>query len=406
MRKRLRLVALTIPLILVASNSYAAVKAGSSCSKAGTKGLSATKIYTCIKSGKKLIWDKGVPLTKTPIGAQSPSASAPLDLPTSFDNLYQNRKGIAFAAWSKTGEAMKNSETRVPPVTTFIGPNTKPWYSEVEKTFGLVSNAFPSAKLPSNVLVIFYNFSDVAWAEAKLKTLISADAYANLNRNENGHLVDSNCPTAVKDCIGSKEVTTYDGTDVAILLVGVSSNAGMGKVAGGSWGDPGTYENNTTGQLLAHEYFHALQREEQVGKNLQQTDWPPRWVTEGSAYFLQNAIINSGDFSKFANWRMIAVGDYIKREGITSEFVTDFMDLRHYSDNWTSFNGDWDYFLGARIIETLVAIKGPGSIIDFYKFMGEGKGFESSFKTAYGINYQDAIPVIAKSIADNWVTKS
>jgi hypothetical protein len=392
-------------MVLVASNSYAAVKAGSSCSKAGIKSVSAGKTYTCVKSGKKLVWDKG--MATAPLATSTPEASViPGSLPTSFDDLYQNRTAVAYASWSKTGEVMKKSNERIPPVKTFIGPNTKPWYSEVEKTFGLVSKGFPGAKLPSNVLVIFYNFNDISWAEEKLKTLIPPQTYSDLDRNEAGRLVNSNCQEAIKDCIGAKEVTTRDGSDIAILLMGVSNNAGMAKIGGMLWGDPGFYESNMTGQLLAHEYFHAFQREEQVGKNLGQSDWPPRWVSEGSAYLIQNAIINSGDFSKYANWRKIAVGDYIKQQGISAEFVTDFMDLRHYSDNWNGFNGDWNYFLGSRIMETLVALNGPGSIIDFYKSMGEGKGFESSFKAVFGINYQDAIPIIAKTVADNWKTKS
>jgi hypothetical protein len=117
-------------------------------------------------------------------------------------------------------------------------------------------------------------------------------------------------------------------------------------------------------------------------------------------------VINSGDFGKYSNWRKIAVGNYIKEKGITEEFVTDFMNLSHYSDNWSTFEGDWNYFLGSRIIETLVALKGPGSIIDFYKLMGQGKGFEYSFDNVFGIAYKDAVPIIAKTVADNWKTKS
>jgi hypothetical protein len=73
MRKHLRLVALLIPMVLVASNSYAAVKAGSACSKVGSKSVSGGKSYTCIKSGKKLVWDKGV---LVPVAKPAPSASA------------------------------------------------------------------------------------------------------------------------------------------------------------------------------------------------------------------------------------------------------------------------------------------------------------------------------------------
>ena len=409
---------LLISLALPLAPTYAATS-GASCPKAGATQTMGGKKFTCVKSGKKLVWNKGVALPKpaptrapvaaptpTPTPSPTPSASAepvafvPPESLTSFENLYQNRKGIAYAAWLKTAELMNKSEARVPPFRTFIGPNTKPWYTEVEKTMGLVSKAFPSAKLPGKVLWIFYNFSDVSWAEEKLKTLISAQNYSDLNRNEGGHLVDSNCQVKIKDCIGAKEVTAIEGTNLALILIGVPSTPGN-EVGG----DPGTFENNTTGQLLAHEYFHALQREEQIGKNLSRSNLPPRWVTEGSAYFIQNAIINSGDFKKFLNWRQIAVGDSIIKHGIDAEFVADFMDIAHYSDDWNGFNGDWNYFLGARIIETLVSLRGPESIISFYKLMGEGKGFEYSFKNVYGANYQDVVPIIAKIVAENWKSK-
>jgi len=42
------------------STSSAAIKAGSKCAKAGATSTSAGKKYTCIKSGKKLIWNNGV----------------------------------------------------------------------------------------------------------------------------------------------------------------------------------------------------------------------------------------------------------------------------------------------------------------------------------------------------------
>jgi M6 family metalloprotease-like protein len=81
MRKHLRLVALIIPMVLVSSNSYAAVKAGSSCSKVGIKSVSAGKTYTCVKSGKKLVWDKGAmnPAAKpssNDLASPSPTPSA------------------------------------------------------------------------------------------------------------------------------------------------------------------------------------------------------------------------------------------------------------------------------------------------------------------------------------------
>ena len=60
-------------MVLVATNSYAAVKAGSACSKAGIKSVSAGKTYTCVKNGKKLFWDKGF---LVPVAKPAPSALA------------------------------------------------------------------------------------------------------------------------------------------------------------------------------------------------------------------------------------------------------------------------------------------------------------------------------------------
>jgi polyhydroxybutyrate depolymerase len=46
---------LTSPII----SANASVKAGSACKKAGITSTVSSKTYTCVKSGKKLVWDKG-----------------------------------------------------------------------------------------------------------------------------------------------------------------------------------------------------------------------------------------------------------------------------------------------------------------------------------------------------------
>jgi len=46
---------------LVSAN--AAVKAGGACKKAGITSTTSGKIFTCVKSGKKLVWSKGISTT-------------------------------------------------------------------------------------------------------------------------------------------------------------------------------------------------------------------------------------------------------------------------------------------------------------------------------------------------------
>jgi hypothetical protein len=58
MQKRLIALLVITPLLLSSQlpTSYAAAKAGATCSKAGSKSIVGTKTFTCMKSGKKLIW--------------------------------------------------------------------------------------------------------------------------------------------------------------------------------------------------------------------------------------------------------------------------------------------------------------------------------------------------------------
>ena len=58
------LLAVFLLLGLPITYSNAAVKAGSSCSKVGATSTVSGKKYTCIKSGKKLVWNKGVTVKK------------------------------------------------------------------------------------------------------------------------------------------------------------------------------------------------------------------------------------------------------------------------------------------------------------------------------------------------------
>jgi M6 family metalloprotease-like protein len=56
--------------------AQAAVKAGGACTKVGSTAISAGKKFTCMKSGKKLLWNKGVLVTDTKTPAATPKTPA------------------------------------------------------------------------------------------------------------------------------------------------------------------------------------------------------------------------------------------------------------------------------------------------------------------------------------------
>jgi hypothetical protein len=128
------LVALLLTLSLVTAPSFAAVKAGAKCTKAGATATAGGKKFTCIKSGTKLVWNKGVaikaapkpeanpvlkpvePTSTTKPTPTSPPAPKYPDAPTSFDDLIANYKGISYAAWSKSNAAITASKDVAPAI--------------------------------------------------------------------------------------------------------------------------------------------------------------------------------------------------------------------------------------------------------------------------------------------------
>lgn len=75
------LLALTLIFALVAPlNATAAIKAGATCNKVGQTTTFAGKKFTCVKSGKKLVWNKGVAVVKpTPVPTPTPTSTPTIE---------------------------------------------------------------------------------------------------------------------------------------------------------------------------------------------------------------------------------------------------------------------------------------------------------------------------------------
>jgi len=96
--------------LLNISASLAVVKAGSTCSKLGVTSTYSGKKYTCIKSGKKLVWNKGVTValpkpkpTPTPTSTPTPTPTqTPTPIPTIADNFSQFATDISACKLNET----------------------------------------------------------------------------------------------------------------------------------------------------------------------------------------------------------------------------------------------------------------------------------------------------------------
>jgi len=108
--KKLLAVLVTAALFLVPLNAVAAVKAGDICKKVGSTATANGKKYTCIKSGKKLVWNKGVTValpkpkpTPTPTSTPTPTPTqTPTPIPTIADNFSQFATDISACKLNET----------------------------------------------------------------------------------------------------------------------------------------------------------------------------------------------------------------------------------------------------------------------------------------------------------------
>jgi hypothetical protein len=221
-------------------------------------------------------------------------------------------------------------------------------------------------------------------------------------RNDGG--MSGNCQADLRDCLAAK-IKTSRNNQVSFLLIGVSNQVGMLEINGSKYGNVGVTEQNKKGMLVAHEFIHTLQSGPMaIAQTLELANRPPAWIWEGSATLFQNLAVNSDSYQNFMNYRKDSLGELIERQGIQEDFINNYLKQKNcIEDPWRGGQSpDWSYQLGARVMEILVALKGSDSTLEIFNLMSQKKSFESSFKTAFGITYEDAVPVIAKTLAANW----
>lgn len=365
--------------ILIFSSAQASVSApmaGSVCKKIGKTLLLNGNTYKCIKKNKKTIWVK-----------VKNSKVESIKSPTSFENLYENRLGISKTAWEKVANTIQSSKSKVGDLEIFTGPNTKPFFDDYPMATSLISRAFPNHAEPEKTLIIRYKFIDLDWAEALVREKLSVQDYQDLDRNEGGKLVSSNCSAQRRDCEGAKQQTVFSNK-ISLILQGVRNT----DVPNDATGKMRFY----SGMLEAHEYFHALQRIPIMGKS---NVWPHAWFREGSAEWIQNAAINYKNFETYKEYlRLDCQYSCLK---LTEEDISEFLSTSNGELVKDKFERWLNYSLGSWVIEALVALKGPDILLDMYAEMGKGLSFDQSFNNLFQFEWNTAVPILAKTIYAN-----
>ncbi len=394
----------TITFLLIAGNfsvASAAPKAGPSCSKAGATSTSKGIRYTCIKSGKKYVWNKGVkivPVTKpTPTPIQTPEltptptptatptpTSTPLqrwDESDQLDNLLAQFSGrlnqtanfqpeMIFEFGKGTYEDYKEL------INVGIAASAKFWSHDIKTTF----------KFP----VIYSGIEDRDWFLSRI---------AFYGHSSPGYIENVNRRIALDgDRTGMAGVSYINGTYVMQYFRG----KGLTQLS------PLDYST------VSHEYSHAAQIYFLKGG----MNALPCWAMEGGANVYANLIVG-------LYIRNTKADEYLIRNGS----VRMSLDSKEY-DLWTAtddqifamikstepqnspqctFPGKLGYSLGMLMYEQLLGKYGQTKALSWME-NSPAQGWQKAFESVYGIKVEDwykneAIPYAkaeARKIKKEW----
>jgi len=338
--------------------SSAAVKAGSACTKLNSTTTSGGYKYTCIKSGKKLVWSNGIKVTTTTLNP------APIK---NFNELTTRYKDIKYWAWKNAADAAAKLPLEGPEIVTLVGPNTKNCYTKTESSIQRISQVFRGSNLPKKLWILNADKIDKSWIELKTSELLLPHQRLFIDG------VEAN-PHGINNAKEAVEWINDSCQDTSV----------MGK----------------SGGAVAHGFTHGIQKlqfmdTEQSYGNL------PRWLFEGTATFSENFIAYGSDYKTWISNPTFHNQDLKKYD---LKFYKDYLLLKKiegnnnlwaYTDQWPNQRA---YDLGSYVVEVFIAIKGPASVIDLYTDFAKVGDFDKSFKNIYGITWSEAEPLVAQSI--------
>ena len=391
-------VSLVVVVVLSASmpQSYSAVKSGDSCKKVGLTATSGGKKYTCIKSGKKLVWNKGVAIaapkpspvaTPTPTSSPTPTPSAsptptttPIveKAPTAFADLVENYRGIPDVVWRESqslaerGIAQSNFVIEMGPNTKLQGGLDNP--SVYLERASRLWSGFNQAKTTK---VFIFNKQDLVWAQQK-----------NLALGGSWFKPED----LAGNCSSANSCGAFGGAyrGVGQIFMGVPIRDylpfNLGFVRG-SYG---------------HEFSHVVQYSQFANQPaLNGYSTLPCWFSEGQPQVPGQAL----GFTNLSDYKLSRESWFSQPAGALGDYSQDSI-LKFYSLAGVSKDGlcapsirQRIYDVGYMTVEALASIKGIESTMQVVVGVSQGLTFNQSFEKVYGISWNEAAPILAKVVS-------
>ena len=359
----------TLSLIPVTAVSAQKITPGSTCKVLNQKAVYQNKTYTCIKSGKKLIWNKGVTNA-----AQKPTTILDPIAPTSFENLIERYRGIGPVVW-KEAQALSGAGAQSSEFEIQIGPNTSP-ASAVSKPLtylARISKLWSNYAQPTKTKVFLFNFKDVSWVQQKNREL-KGSAHTP-------ETIGGAC-TSAENC--SSFGGAYNGEGQLYIGVQIKNfdDYSIGFVRGN----------------FGHEYTHTVQY---TALSAPANTKLPCWFAEGQPQVPGQTL----GFETQANYLKSRISWTSRSPGILGDYSPESI-MKFYAMTGGSGTGTCNaeyrprsYDLGYMTVEALASIKGIQSTMDVVVGVGKGMTFDESFKNVYGISWAEASPILAKVVS-------
>jgi hypothetical protein len=386
MTKRTLSTFLAVALVIVPfpQASAATAKAGATCSKIKVTSIVKGKKFTCIKSGKKLVWDKGV-LVKPPA---EPVSKSPTVEPVTPKLPVETEVRKAFDAITTIANSVSIKKSDIKIVTTDeVNPAS---ISEIEGRYTFVASFF-DAQLPANspVTLVVATNSEIEWVHDQL-TKLTGNSFTEWLSFFLKPSISNPCGPyysagATGKTLDKRILNNYS-------LFGKSCPTQLP-----------TDENFKT--TIEHEWVHNVQNE--VSFKFEGNPNPgnqnmPCWFKEGQAVFYGSALGYRNDYSgylKVRDWNM-KNGKYGNSQNRTDISQT----LLKLDESYDPFNcgTDGGYSIGSIAVEKMVLLKGHSGVIAFMKELKNQTYWQEAFEVVYGIDGDQWISAVGKEIAKEY----
>ena len=345
--KRAIIAIAALVLFLVPMNAIAAVKAGDGCKKVGSTATSQGKKFTCVKSGKKLVWNKGVaisaPKPKPAEPALPEATPTPSPTPTELTESDLRQRDI-----QKAFDEVANIAKKASPATTNLeiiasGEIRPESIKVIQDRYNFVAGFFADLVTPDlpGTVVIGAN-AEINWIASKMEELSGNSFTKFLNAFES--------PSKGFPCGPYYSAGVSGKTKNGRFL---NHYALYGKSC------PTQLPNDENFQtIIEHEWVHNVQGKiadpSMIGEGGQTL--LPCWFKEGQASFYGNAIgyrSNYGGYLKVRRWNLNNLEN--RMQVINQNLAGTLKDLDEKFNPFSCGNSG-GYSIGALAVEKMVLI--------------------------------------------------